>query len=89
MRQRISSWKSLARALGFETRKRTKSRKSRRLTLEPLEPRQLLTTVSLDNGDAGFSATAPWAEWSGEGFQDDEHYAPAGSGDGTAMWTLR
>ena len=42
----------------------------------------------LDDGGAGFSATAGWQVYNGAGWQGDMHYKPAGSGAEAATWTF-
>jgi hypothetical protein len=42
----------------------------------------------IDDGDAGFTATAGFTPFPGQGFQNDVRYAAAGSGTQTATWTF-
>jgi hypothetical protein len=42
----------------------------------------------MDNGDAGFTTAGNWTPYPGQGYQNDIHYAAAGSGADTASWTF-
>jgi hypothetical protein len=42
----------------------------------------------IDNGDAGFTATPGFFPFTGQGFQDDVHFAGAGAGTEAATWTF-
>lgn len=44
--------------------------------------------AAIDDGDAGFTATAGFSSFGGQGFQDDVTFAGPGSGTETATWTF-
>jgi hypothetical protein len=46
------------------------------------------TVVLVDDGDAGFSGSAGFINFSGQGYQNDVTFAAAGSGSETATWTF-
>jgi hypothetical protein len=47
------------------------------------------TTEIIDDGSAaGFNTTGSWTYFTGQGYQNNVHYSPAGSGSSTAGWTF-
>ena len=42
----------------------------------------------MDDGDAGFSASGGWKDYSGAGYQGDLDFVAAGDGSGVANWTF-
>ncbi len=45
--------------------------------------------VILDNGQSGYTESGPnWTDYTGEGYNNNEGYAPAGTGANTATWEL-
>jgi hypothetical protein len=46
------------------------------------------TVRILDNGDAGFSTVGHWSPFTGDGFQNDMHFAGAGGGAQEAHWSF-
>ena len=50
--------------------------------------RQLLQSQIMDDGDAGFSASGGWKDYSGAGYQGDLDFVAAGDGSGVANWTF-
>ncbi len=45
-------------------------------------------TKLIDNGDAGFTATSGWSNWSQSGHAGDLHYITNGTGSENARWTV-
>ena len=49
---------------------------------------QVIQSLIIDNGDAGFSSTSGWSLYGGQGYQNDIHFKPAGVGSHVANWTF-
>jgi len=58
------------------------------LAQSPSQPPPPETNPIIDNGAAGFSATAGWSSYAGEGYESDIHYSAPGSGSELATWTF-
>ncbi len=46
------------------------------------------TVFFLDDGDTGFTTTAGWTPFAGQGYQNDVHFAATGNGSAIATWTF-
>jgi len=54
----------------------------------PAPPPTPTTAEIIDNGDAGFTTSGGWYQYSGEGHQNDIHYSFSGDGSDVATWTF-
>ena len=79
------------RVQGPSEKQRRRAAQSYKPQLEPLEPRQLLTTTLIDNGDPGFEQTGFTYQSNSQvesAYDGDNHNMRGGGEEGTATWTF-